>query len=205
MNGLEAMARRVREGDKASTKQWRMPEPDDFFHGCVMAFDQSLSATGVVVLVNDGVEGLRVLWAGTVRTKTTEGLGGHEENLERALDIRHRYTEVLNNRWIKDMSVVHEMVPVGGPLRSPESSLLAAVALRIAAEDLGCPLEPSVAPKRHRKAICGNANAKKPEAHRALTNLATLLPIGGYSLVTNEATRDALAIGLTHLLRGAHG
>jgi Holliday junction resolvasome RuvABC endonuclease subunit len=59
-----------------------------------------------------------------------------------------------------------------------------------------------VSPQQHRKAVCGVSRATKREEHRALVKLAETIPILDYQkMITNEAKRDALCVGLCALLR----
>jgi hypothetical protein len=78
---------------------------------------------------------------------------------------------------------------------------MASLALRREAAAWDIAVRPMVQPQSHRRVICGNPKASKKEEHEALATLVPALPIIGYSLVTNEATRDALCVGIAHLLR----
>lgn len=173
----------------------------------ILAFDQSLAATGFVHLSLSTQGRLFVADAQTFRTTATEGKGGHEENLDRALIQYQNFKKVLfGYHYRGGFTVVHEMVPVGGgKLVRPESSLLAAHSLRTAVAELEMERAPSVAVGEHRKAICGNAKAEKREAHAVLAELARKLDILNYKAITNDNTRDALCVALAHLRRLTRG
>lgn len=174
----------------------------DLGYGRVVAVDQSLAACGLAVICHDA-EGLRVQAAITLHT---EGHGrlDHETDLARCWEL-----SVLVQRWLADTldrphryHLVYEAVPSGGGrLMHTGSSLLAAAALRFGAGPLRVALP--VPARAHKRFVCGDANAKKSVHHAALKSLATSLPIDGFGLVTNEAIRDSVSVGLTHLYRGA--
>lgn len=206
LTGLQQVAGRKRTSKSAwkplSTEEWRHLPEQGF-----LAFDQSLAATGFVHLSLSAHGGLFVADAQTFRTTATEGKGGHEENLDRALLQYRNFKKALFGYHFRGgFTVVHEMVPVGGgKLTRPESSLLAAHSLRTAVADLELEIAPSVAVVEHRKVICGNHKADKREAHAALAQLAEELDILNYKAVTNDNTRDALCVALAHLRRLARG
>jgi hypothetical protein len=200
LDGVERLANDKRTR-KSGPEPWRPPVLGDFPDGEVVAIDQSLTHTGLVHLRRDE-HGLRVLQADTIRQKATEGLTGYEESLAQAMALQDLLGVRLDH-WIgmKDVPVVYEAVPFGGHLRSPESSLLAALVVRHVVAGLALVCVPPVAGKTHKKVVCGNGNADKRQAHAGLLRLSTDLPIEGCGVVTNEHTRDALSVGLAYLLR----
>lgn len=184
---------------------WRAPVIEDFAAHAgktrILAVDQSLSATGMVWLAV-GKKELTVYGAWTFRSEAGADVEGHEENLQRALSLGTQIDWVLWEVHRNVACVVHEGPPVGGGrILRPESSLLAALALRQAATRREVPIAPMVQPQTHKRVVCGNGNATKKEEHAALAQLATTLPILEYQRVTNEATRDALCVALAHLIR----
>lgn len=206
LTGLQQVADRKRSGKVA----WQPPSIEEWSHlgeHAILAFDQSLAATGFVHLSVSALGGLFVADAVTFRTTATEGKGGHEENLDRALIQYRSFKSLLSDyRSRGGYTVVHEMVPVGGgKLNRPESSLLAAHSLRTAVAELELELAPSVAVREHRKAVCGNPSADKREAHAVLAQLAEELDILNYKSITNDNTRDALCVALACLRRAARG
>lgn len=193
--------------DKVSSRRdpWRPPVIEDFAAHAgktrIMAVDQSLSATGMVWLAV-GRRELTVHQTWTFRSEADEDADGHEQNLQRAMNLGNQIHDVFREVYRNVTYVAHEGPPVGGGrILRPESSLLAALALRHAAARWEVPIAAMVQPQTHKRVVCGNGNATKKEEHAALAQLATSLPILGYSLVTNEATRDALCVGIAHLLR----
>jgi hypothetical protein len=105
-----------------------------------------------------------------------------------------------------DWDVVYEAVPEGGSIRSPESSLLGAMAVLMASRGFRGTtrlLEP-VPAQSHKKYTCGNRNASKTEHHAALMKLAEILQVRGLEQLTNEAKRDSFSVGL-YALRKSHG
>lgn len=204
--GLQQVAGRKR----TAKPEWQPLSIEEWAHlgeRSILAFDQSLAATGFVHLSVSSHGGLFIADACTFRTTATEGKGGHEENLDRALIQYRNFKGLLSDyRSRGGYIVVHEMVPVGGgKLIRPESSLLAAHSLRTAVFELEMEIASSVAVVEHRKVICGNSKADKREAHAALLERAQELDVLNYGIVTNDNTRDALCVALAHLRRVARG
>jgi hypothetical protein len=202
LDGLHA----VRDRKPSSREEWVPPTIGDLGYGVVIAFDQTLSATAGMCVhrENDGlaVRGVRMM-GGT--SSSLDDLG-NEANLQKGVTLHHRFIEFLmgmrGHHPGEQITVVHEAPPVGGgTIRRPESSLLAAQALRIAADRLDIPVAPMVTSNAHKKTVCGDGRADKAEAHRALALLAEALPIRGYAKVSNSDKRDALCIAITHLMR----
>lgn len=193
----------VRDKRPSPREEWRPLTVDDLSFGIVIAFDQSLSKTAGMCVHR---EGAGVVVRGVHQLAGHTDAEGDEGNLQKGVTIYHRLIEFLmsmkGHHPHEQITVVHEAPPVGGgAIMRPESSLLAALALRIAADRLDIPVAPMVSPSQHKKAICGNARADKPEAHAALAQLAVSLPIRGYERVTNADKRDALCVGLAYLAR----
>jgi hypothetical protein len=193
----------VRDKKSSPREEWQPLVADDLGYGIVIAFDQTLSKTAGMCVHREGpgvvVRGVRQFAGHTDAC-------GDEGSLQKGVTLYHRFIEFLmsmkGHHPDEQITVVHEAPPVGGGVvMRPESALLAAQALRIAADRLDIPVAPMVSPQQHKKAICGNARADKPEAHAALARLAETLPILGYEQVTNADKRDALCIGLTYLAR----
>lgn len=205
-SGLEALSQRRLQKVK---DVWVPPARADFRPGLVLAFDQSLAATGFVVLEgrlnkNDRVE-LSILESEVLKTTdSAEGKGGHAENLRRARDQYHAYSTLLRSFAVHraHATVAHEAPPDGGGrIMRPESSLLAALALEIAAEEAGFREGVAVASATHRKLVCGRGNVTKKVAHTGLAMWAPAL-VSGYSRrITNEALRDGLSVALAALHR----
>lgn len=204
----------VRDRKPAPKDTWRPPVPEDLSGDIVIAFDQTLSATAAMCVHLDPHGQLVVngpqMFAGSAPSSlggTEADLSGTEADLCKGVSIYHQFVTYLGKMRAMHrgdpITVVHEAPPVGGGvIRRPESSLLAAQALRIAADHLEIPVAPMVTSQAHKKAICGDAKADKRDAHTALAQLAADWPIRDYErYVTNADKRDALCVGITHLLR----
>lgn len=181
---------------------WRPPRPTDLHHGHILAFDQSLSATGAVLLSHIGDE-VRVLAARVVSTPAHPDVKSTRENdIRRALMLRHSLNEWVRT-LVRDpfMVVAYEAVPEGPYIRHIESSLLSAMAVKLVCQDNDLRLaEQAAVPARtHKKFTSGNLNASKSEHGKAMKKLGAEMPIEDFGLVTNEATRDALSIALCAL------
>ena len=153
----------------------------------VAAFDPSLKNTGVVVKTRAGMHST---------TLRPEALGsGSPLLLAQATHIFDAAQTLIGVYDAKGEGVVLlERPPVGGGrLRSTESALMAAEAIHLAAHNLNIEAV-SIPAQTTKKVICGNANAKKAEAHAALAKGWDVPDI-----VTNEHQRDALMVLITYL------
>lgn len=183
-------------------KVWQPPTLDDFGIGRVMAFDQSLSATGMV-LVNRTPDMLAVTDAASYSGVPQDlEATGREKDLQRGVHLWAIFSGLFRS-LAPEIVLVHEAPPLGagagGAMRTPESSIMSAQALRIAARQHSREIL-MVGPRQHRKLICGNANAKKREEHEAMATLARNLGFLGMEYVTNESKRDAFCVALALLL-----
>jgi Holliday junction resolvasome RuvABC endonuclease subunit len=190
------------EPTERKVKLWEPMERDHLAHGNVLAFDPSLSSTGMVALAHDA-QGLRVLASETLRGEASEELTGWELVHAQAADLHNKFVAAMvlrGHRWV----VVHEAPPTGGGIAhsNPESTILAGTAVRYAAAHVGLRLLPMISPQAHKKATVGQANADKKTHHRNLRQYLPRLEIENIGMVTNEGQRDALSIALTALRRG---
>lgn len=186
---------------KAKKPDWEPLDLLDLHPGTYLACDQSLAACGLVLFE---VMPERDHWAIHMAQKI---VGGRTEGWEETLQSSMRL-QALIYAWVASwvhgtdwgtVRAVHEAPPTGGGrFLKPELSLVSAHAFRSATQ--GFPLLPMVRRQDHCKAICGNANAKKPVHHAALKRYLPL--ISGGDLITNEAHRDALSVALTAAKRG---
>lgn len=188
---------------KPAKAPWRPPTIDDFRPGGVIAIDQSLSACGAVALHME--QSLMVLDVAVFRIPApVDGRGGRELDMRRALLLREQVSPWLA-RMIRTMQmegVVHEAIPEGNFIKHPEASLLSAMAVNVAAQDHGISVLTPIHKYTHSNFTCGNSKATKKEHGAALMKLAEELNIFNRQLITNEALRDALSIGLTQLWSG---
>lgn len=162
----------------------------------IIACDPSFSAMGIVFLeVYDGQ--VTVNGAEKLATEPTAE-GGWESNFARAEELYGRISYIFSE-WLEDWGAgtiaVHESPPSGGGnLMRIESSILGGREFRRAATQWSVPIGKLVTPQSHKKLLCGNHIAKKPEHHAAIK---LLLPdILDSKVITNEALRDALSIAL---------
>jgi Holliday junction resolvasome RuvABC endonuclease subunit len=165
-----------------------------------------LTASGLVFIeIHDGE--VYVLGAQVVGTTKTDKVGW-EDTFIRAHALKSQLRAVLEP-WTFDyghtmVEAVHEAPPVGSGMLRKESSILAGYNFEQVAEEMGVIGAPLVTPHAHKFLICGNGRAGKKEHHEALKKLMT--SIFDAKLITNEALRDALSIGLYAAHRkGKHG
>ena len=216
LSGLEDLV--TGKPTSRSTKApWQPLNLDRLHPGAWLGCDQSLKASGLVVLlVDDWPEWtIRVTSATTIGTQAEAGIDGWEDVLRRARKLEREFRIWIPGAWRElgfeprvKRYAAHEAPPIGGGSRflKPELSLIASYAFRRSLEDIfAWQLQPMVRPQDHKSLICGNANAKKPAHHHALKQLFPR--IEGSELITNEATRDALSVALTAAYRGpkTHG
>jgi hypothetical protein len=201
-------------GRPAKAKEvWTPPTPASFHAPeapgvrYVLGVDQSLSACGLVLIGAQRQAERLVLGVMTAQKIVTEAAEskGFEEHYRRAVQLHDRIQEFLVSVYLGtegDIELAHEAPPVGGGrLRTPESAILAGLAVRLAAAKDWITIGPMVPPQVHKDFTCGNRRADKKEHHAALTALAAGLGIERWDLITNEAMRDAASVALTHLSR----
>lgn len=179
---------------------WEPLKAEDLGYGSVLCFDQSLTATGCVILQRIYPASAPSVYSAIQWSTTLEGrdvptsLGRGVEVFEQArVLIRSALTLGID-------AVTHESPPNPAAVRGGgHSSLLAAQALWCAAAAEQVHIE-MLGAQPAKRLICGNAKASKPEAHKALKE--SVLPwIVNSQVITNEATRDALMNGLLWLSR----
>lgn len=201
-----AAARKVSEGWRPPTvEDLRLPQYPEV--RWVVAVDQSLRGCGVVLLSGSRVDRavqLGVRLAQKVVTEPGEA-GGHEDTLRRGVELYERLRAFLAQvRLLTDgarLELVHEHPPIAASrIRRPEASLLASLALRLAAKD-SATLQEMVSASTHKRYVCGDKHATKKIHHAALRRVVADFGVGGMDLITNEDLRDALAVGLHHLTR----
>lgn len=175
---------------------WQPLTRDDLGYGQVLAFDQSLTATGWVLLGHD-LDRLVVHHAGRWAA-VTEG-SDVATSLSRGTQVYSRARMTFEHYRNVCDAFVHESPPNPAAVKGGGySSLLAAQSLRDAAFASGITME-MLGAQPGKKLVCGNANADKKTAHAALK--ACYPWIEGAEKVTNEATRDALIVALLWLSR----
>lgn len=212
---LEAFA----AGRPAKTKdEWRPLELEDFQFDAwdgrsVVAVDPSLRAFAAVFLAITPVMGHPQIFILAARKFTTaeDDVKGWEANFQRAMKVGHDFRlwadKVTVGHSRVRLEIVHEQPPTGGGrIIRPEATILGGMATRVAARDLGVPVQRMVAPQSHKHLFCGPRKpgekpVTKAQHHAALKATVERLGISGMELIKNEGTRDALSIGLLHLTR----
>jgi Holliday junction resolvasome RuvABC endonuclease subunit len=147
----------------------------------ILAVDQSLSNTGWAFLI-----GKVVILTGNIKTDPQKG---HEGTLTRGGDLFAEFCHLLDDR--RPDLIVHELPPVGSRMMRPESSLVAAQALRDAAITREVPVR-MVGAQKVKKRLTGNGNAKKPEVRQAILSFD---PQVREKKPLNEAIFDAIGLG----------
>jgi hypothetical protein len=170
---------------------------DDLPRCEIVACDPSLTALGVVWL-SVGDSGVAVKAAEKLSTAPTQSKGW-EDTFLRAVIIEAQL-DALFDLWFKDKDkdrilAVCELPPTGGgDFVRIEATVLSGFAFRLIAKEYKIKLLQGVTPQSHKKLISGNYIASKKEHHE---KLKLLLPhITGGDKIKNEATRDALSVGL---------
>lgn len=190
---------------RANASTYEVPAVEQCWHGLMMAFDQSLSNTGMV-LIEMNIDGVhRVVGTGMIRTEATPPLKGHAANLVRSKDIFLEVIHLLSAH--KPDMVVVETPPVGPKMSRPESSLLAADAIIHAVEainavgmgevQIGYDI---VSAQRAKKFLTGKANADKKLIRQPVD---ALLPSLASHKPCNEHIYDAAALALTYARENA--
>lgn len=195
-----------KRGGKGTEKTWQPPaDISEYATGQFLCWDQSLSATGWTYLINTGKH-ILVQEAGSFGG--THGTEGYENVLLTADEVRLGMSMVLMRYAVADprtpqpITVVFEAVPAGGgKFIKKDLALLSTYLIRHEAAINAFPLAPMMAAQTHKRLVCGNGRADKKEEHRALERLVPAIPIYNYEKITNEAKRDALCVGLGHMLR----
>lgn len=180
--------------DAAPPAAPKTDSPDLVFNdGTVLSIDQSVTATGWVLLRHDE-DGLHCQAKGSVLLPADGYPKGHEGMLLRA-DVLAEQLDVVM-RGIPVTPVVHELPPrtTGARMSRPESSLMGAVVVRTLARDHGHPV--TMVDNRHsKKVLVGNSNVDKPGWHKVLERITW-----DGERPTNEGQRDAFCLGLTYLI-----
>lgn len=188
--------------------QFRIGEPDGSpmvplkildirYKGKIIAFDQSLSKTGYVVLSNlpKTYMDTEFKFEQTGMLNAKDDLKGHEKTLDRGMDLFWEIQDVCKAH--RPDAVIFETPPAGGKMSRPESSLLAALTIRLAAiiENPFVKLH-MMSRQKAAKRWTGNGNADKKVVRAALEALMDYHHIERLSGYWNEHVFDALSLGL---------
>lgn len=173
----------------------------------IISFDQALSETGYVVIQSLADHGPPRFEATGMLTATHD-VKGHENTLLRASSL---YLEakglIAYHKPAMDnlpLVVVHETPPTSaghGKMARPESSLLAALAIRVAAMECNCRVVMRARQKAYKR-FTGSGNAEKKFMKEALTKLLDARGIKRPEGPWNQHIIDALGIALLEVEGG---
>jgi Holliday junction resolvasome RuvABC endonuclease subunit len=167
------------------------------FHGVLLCCDQTISKTGWSILrCNTDTQTIVVTDTGMIVTPPT-GIKGYQDYLLRGEDLALALQPLIEHR--NPDVIVHEEPPMGTGLRSPESSLAAAMVIRIVGQQHKIKTV-SVHSKKAKKHLTGNGNADKKEVREVVLGRVRMLadkPRMNYDI------SDAIALGVTLATGGA--
>jgi hypothetical protein len=190
------------DGKRSKKAVWRPPGMEDFEADYIVrCFDATIGACGFVSLWRKMLEGgtsrICVSDQEVIRPKSQETLHFHD-----MYERRWLLQKEIESRLGVGYNVAYEMAPVDIPgMRRPESSLLGGSAVYDACKEVG-DHGPTAVSKNHVGAVlCNNPHATKQQIKQAV---GRYIP-ESITRKWNEHTRDAAAVGLTHLYDLKHG
>jgi Holliday junction resolvasome RuvABC endonuclease subunit len=160
--------------------EWQYP-------GLILVVDQSLAATGWALMAD-----MAVIDTGMCKT---EGEGkGHEDTLRRGRELWYQFRDILFSHPPIDM-VVHELPPIGSAMMRPESSLVAAMSLRLAIESVQEEIIPvkMIGAQAVKKRLTGQGGASKRQVSQVVRRICPEV-IGMKPM--NYNVTDAIGLGL---------
>lgn len=173
---------------------WQAPVLADLAYGTVLAFDQTYSKTGFVVL-SHRPSGLVVHRKGKLVEPPLPDLKGFADTIQRSVWMTERIHNVIQEVTLDHptLQIAHEMPAAHG--HRIESSLIGAIAVNLACERLRL-RKPTMIGKQHVAAVLCPPDDRggKPAIKRA-----TMRYLDTNTREWVEDTRDALAIALTYL------
>ncbi len=173
------------DGDAPTREKWRPAPLGEATSLRVLAFDQTLASAGWVCL-----HGWTCFGSGVIAAEPST-LKGPPLSVDRGARL-HRWVEQL----IKAMEPTHivcEMPPIqGGGMRRPESSLMASLAIAIAADTQALPFS-LVSGQTAKKRFGGNSSADKKAVREGIFEVAPWFRV---VKPMNEHVADALALAL---------
>lgn len=177
---------------KSRKKEWHPFSMSDLtqpgcFSGVIFFADQTISKTGCGLLRLKSRIDVTNTW--TLVTRPT-GLKGYADYEQRADELAHELA-VIFDRYTIDL-IAHETAPMGGRLRSPESSLAAAMVLHGVAACSNIPVI-SLDNKHVRHVLTGNQFAEKSEVKKRIEDL--FIDAKDWR-PWNQDISDGLAVGL---------
>lgn len=189
-----AVVKGVTTAKAKRTSTWQAPALDRFAYGTVLAFDQTYSKTGFVVL-SHRPSGLKVHRKGKIVEPPLPDLKGFADTIQRSVWMTERIHNLIQETLLEHPTaqIAHEMPAAHG--HRIESSLIGAIAIHLACERLPRP-KPAMVAKQHVAAVLCPPSDRggKPAIKRAVNRY-----IDTSTRDWVEDSRDALAIALTYL------
>lgn len=165
--------------------------PLAFRVGTVLAFDQTLTKTGMALVRCNTDQTLTVLQTRMIKPDVPKTLKGNEGTTQKAL-ILHDLLVREKDEWLNE-DVALEMPPAGGGLHRSESSLIAQIMVRLV-----WPEATLIHAKTARSKLLGDPKADKAAVKAwVLETFPTLDKSVG---PLNYDTYDAIFIACAHLL-----
>jgi hypothetical protein len=197
---------KMRRKKPAKKKEWVRPTLDSCAEGYLLAFDQTCAKTGWVhmrVRRQTSRTWLTVYEMGIIRQPKVPDRVGFEDTLVRAEwmaeEILDRVEQIAKAPMHEGLEIVHEMPAVHG--YRPESSLMAALGVRQAATEYE--LKVTMVNNQHMRSVIGGPGCvDKADTRKALEAMLYQMPdpVIPTKMRWNEDNRDALGLGLAHLI-----
>lgn len=153
----------------------------------ILAVDQSLDNSGIVWFDYD--KSLSIV--GRALLSCPYLLSGHAASLKRAQELIPLFRSYFDDMDI----VIYEIPPLGNMVQRPESSLLAAMAVCVAAESVGVLSCEGVSPNKAKKFLTGSGVANKTKVREGLYQ--KFPEMAKHKL--NQHQADAAALAVTYL------
>jgi hypothetical protein len=186
---------------KPSKKAWEPPTAEDFAHGTVLAFDQTVTKSGFA-MVRSGHDGLWVVGGDLLVPKAGERLTGFEQTLVKAVAMHRAITLATILLGGSVDAIVHEMPAVQG--YRIESSLMAAMSVRIAAGESARGVPIFMVSNQSMRAILNHPDERYEKKHVGIA-IDTLIPRERRTVKRwNQDVHDAVGLALAHLYQKAH-
>ncbi len=201
-DALEQMRQTAREkaaaGPKRRKKAWEPPDPSRFRHGICLAFDQTLTNTGIGLVRSDH-NGLVVMYAESLTVKSD--LTSFEQTYDKANKMKRAIAAPMSALTsIGVTAIVHEMPSVQG--HRIESALMAGYLVREAADTWARGIPVTAVSNRSMRALL-NAPDERVEKKHVRQAVESLIPedgrTGEFIRNWNEHVHDAVGLALTRL------
>lgn len=188
------------KGKRKTKKQWKAPVPNDFGHGVVLAFDQTLTKTGFSMVVKN-YRGLRITEGNVLVPEIFDDLSGFEETFAKAESLGALLTSTMMMFGVGVDAIVHEMPSVAG--WRIESSLMAAREVRRAASIYARGVPVVMISNQSMRAML-NPPGERDEKRFVKRAVEALIP--DYMRVTkrwNQDVHDSVGLALAYLHKEA--